>query len=248
LHSIKRLYGRRLGALDDKIGHVEDCYFDDKNWAVRYFVADTDWWNFPRRVLLSPHAFGPIPEHGTALPVHLTREQIKRSPSLKMEGPVTRDFETDYYSYYDWPFYWQGGWLWGPSDSPTRKQPMTNTAGCQTSTPPGPCAHQPVDANASLRSARAAFGLPVYSGADSVARVADFLMDEKNWRIRYLVLDAGHWYARKEVLISTRKVLSIDWDRSRVEITPTREAIERAEVRPVSHGCIAACHAGVPVS
>ena len=248
LHSIKSLYGKRLGASDDKVGHVEDCYFDDENWAVRYFAADTDWWNPPRRVLLSPHAFGPIPNHGKTLPVRLTREQIEKSPTLDLRGPVSREFETNYYRYYDWPFYWEGGCLWGPSDAPTRKSSLNQAPQRQTTNQPGNGDRQPDAPHTPIRSARAAFGLPVYSGANAIGRVADFLMDEKDWRIRYLALDIGHWYSRKEILISTRKILSIDWERSRVDATPTREEIERAVLRPRPRHFVAASEPGVPVS
>jgi hypothetical protein len=61
-------------------------------------------------------------------------------------------------------------------------------------------------------------------------------MDDKNGRVCYLVADVGHWFFPKKVLISTRQVQSIDWDRARVNITPTREAIKRVASRAVVHG------------
>ena len=42
LRSIKQMYGDKLGATDGEIGHVKDFYFDDKNWAIRYVIANTD--------------------------------------------------------------------------------------------------------------------------------------------------------------------------------------------------------------
>jgi hypothetical protein len=57
--SIGQLYGDKLGASDGEAGHVKDFYFDDKNWVVRYVVADTGSWLAGRQVLLSPLAFGP---------------------------------------------------------------------------------------------------------------------------------------------------------------------------------------------
>jgi hypothetical protein len=59
--SIKQLYRETLCALDGEIGHVEDFYFDDVNWAVRYLVADVHSWISGRQVLLAPHAFGSRP-------------------------------------------------------------------------------------------------------------------------------------------------------------------------------------------
>lgn len=56
LHSMKQLYGYKLGALDGAVGHVKDFYFDDRTWTVRYAVADTGSWIRGRLVLLSPRA------------------------------------------------------------------------------------------------------------------------------------------------------------------------------------------------
>ena len=56
LQSIEQWYGAKLGASDGDIGRVKDFYFDDRNWAVRYVVADTGSWLSDRKVLISPHA------------------------------------------------------------------------------------------------------------------------------------------------------------------------------------------------
>jgi len=58
LQSIKQIYRNKLGATDGEIGQVNDFYFDDKSWAVRYVVADTGTWLPGRQVLISPRAFG----------------------------------------------------------------------------------------------------------------------------------------------------------------------------------------------
>jgi len=55
LHSIKQLRGIRLGASDGVIGQLKDFYFDDRNWVVRYLVADTGNWLPGRKVLLTTH-------------------------------------------------------------------------------------------------------------------------------------------------------------------------------------------------
>jgi hypothetical protein len=235
LNGIKRLYGKKLEASDDRVGHVEDCYFDNVDWAVRYVAADTDWRAYPRRLLLSPHALGSVSTRAKSLPVHLTRDQIEKSPMLDWQSPVTREFEMNYYRYYHWPFYWQGGRLWGPSDFP---DPRPSNNGGQT----------PAKGDGHLISARKIFGFHVYSGADSDGRVADLLMDQETWHIGYLVLDTSHWYSHKEVLISTRKILSIDEIRGRVNVAPTKAEIARVVLRPVSHGRAAVCEPAMPLS
>jgi len=56
LLSLRQLYRKKLRASDGDIGHVEDFYFDDQQWAIRYVVADTGSWLSGRLVLVSPHA------------------------------------------------------------------------------------------------------------------------------------------------------------------------------------------------
>ena len=36
LHSAKALNGYKLDSLDGEMGKVEEFYFDDKHWVVRY--------------------------------------------------------------------------------------------------------------------------------------------------------------------------------------------------------------------
>ena len=44
LQRAKELSGYTLGASDGEIGKVREFYFDDRNWTVRYLVADTGGW------------------------------------------------------------------------------------------------------------------------------------------------------------------------------------------------------------
>lgn len=40
------------------------------------------------------------------LHVSLTRDQVKHSPDIDLEKPVSRQQETEYFQYYNYPFYW----------------------------------------------------------------------------------------------------------------------------------------------
>ena len=58
LRSMKDLEGYEIRATDGPIGHVEDFYFDDAAWVIRYLVVDTGTWLSGRKVLISPIAMG----------------------------------------------------------------------------------------------------------------------------------------------------------------------------------------------
>ena len=54
LQCICTLDGFSIHATDGEIGKVEDVYFDDNQWTIRYIVVRTGSWLFGREVLLSP--------------------------------------------------------------------------------------------------------------------------------------------------------------------------------------------------
>jgi sporulation protein YlmC with PRC-barrel domain len=223
LQSIKQLYGDKLGASDGEIGHVKDFYFDDQNWAVRYVVADTGSWLPGRLVLISPHAF-PEGFRGKILRVNLTRKQIENSPPIETHKPVSRQYEEEYYRYYGWPYYWQGDGLWGMSGFPILELP-TKPLLSEPATASGP---QPERADAHLRSTQAVNGYHLHASDGTIGHVCDFMIDDKSWAIRQLVIKTGHRFTGKEVQIPTGKVDRISYEDSTVLVNLTMEAVEQS--------------------
>jgi hypothetical protein len=224
LQSIRQLYGHQLAALDGDIGHVKDFYFDDRNWAVRYVVADTGSWLPGRQVLISPHAFGDLQPSGKLLPVKLTRKQIENSPSIELHKPVSRQYEEEYHRYYGWPGYWQGDGLWGVSGLPIAPLPL-NPVAAEGVPAIGP---QLQRADANLRSTQAVSGYHLQASDGIIGHVADFMMDDQSWAIRELVIRIGHRLSGKNVQIPTNAVDRISYEESTVFVKLTRGAIEQS--------------------
>ena len=224
LQSIKELYGNKLGASDGNIGHVQDCYFDDQNWAVRYLVADTGTWLPGRQVLISPHAFGSLHLDGKVLLVNLTRKQIEDSPAIESHKPVSRQYEEEYHRYYGWPFYWLGDGLWGMSGFPILELPAKSPPGGRV-TADGP---QPGRPDAHLRSAQAMNGYHLQASDGIAGHVCDFMMDAQSWAIRQLVIKTGHRFSGKEVQIPTRAVDRISYPDSTVFVNLTMEGVQQS--------------------
>jgi hypothetical protein len=82
LHKTNRMRGFHIHATDGGIGHVDDFLVDEGTWHVRYFVVDTSNWIGGRWVLISPTVVTRIDSFGSKMYVSLTREDIKRSPSI----------------------------------------------------------------------------------------------------------------------------------------------------------------------
>jgi len=219
LQNIKELYGNRLAALDGEIGHVEDAYFNDKTWAVRYLVANTGTWLSGRQVLISPHAFGHWDREGKSLLVNLTRKQIEDSPPIESHRPVSRQYEEEYYSYYGWPIYWDGGELWGLAQYPVSPPPSNEEVKARLQ-------HRRWD-DIHLRSTHAITGYHIQTTDGEIGHVTGFLVDEKSWAIRELVVQSGHWYSGKEILIPSAKVQRIDYKTAKVFVHLTKANIEQ---------------------
>lgn len=218
LQNTKELYGHKLTASDGEIGHVKDFYFDDKTWVIRYLVADTGSWLSGRQVLLSPHAFGRVNRDEKSFAINLTRKQIEGSPSIEQHKPVSRQYETDYYQYYGWPAYWNGGAMWGLGGYPMVMPPSKDQIEAQQQ-------HHHRD-DKHLRSAKATAGYSIHASDGEIGTVSGFMVDEKSWAIRQLVVDAGHWYSGKEILIAVNAVERISYEDSQVFVKLTKAAIQ----------------------
>ena len=216
LQSLKNLCRDKLGATDGEIGHINDCYFDDQNWVIRYVVADTGTWLPGRQVLLSPHAFGSsLHEVGKDLLVNLTRKQIENSPSIDLHKPVSRQYEEEYYRYYGWPYYWQGDGLWGMGGLPILELPPNHLPGNAAAANGLP----PQRADAHLRSTQSVNGYRLQASDGIAGHVCDFMMDTGSWAICQLVIKIGHRFSGKEVPMPAGKVDRVSYEESTVFVT-----------------------------
>lgn len=220
LQYIKQLYGSRLASLDGDIGHAKDFYFDDKAWVIRYLVADTGSWLTGRLVLISPHAFGKWDLYERKLHIKLRKKQIEDSPSIDAHVPVSRQFEEDYYRSFGWPPYWQGGQMWGMSGYPLVAAPLALDIATRKAQEPRADRH--------LQSAKTVTGYAVEASDGPIGHLSGFRVDEKSWAICDLVVETGHWYSGKEVLIPVEKVARIGYVESRVFVNLTRSEIQAA--------------------
>jgi len=98
LMSVKEMRGHLFVARDGEIGKVNDLYFDDDQWTVRYLVDKTGF--LGRQVLIAPVAITEINNDQEMIRVNLTREQIEDSPPLDREKPLSRDLETKIIEHY----------------------------------------------------------------------------------------------------------------------------------------------------
>ena len=100
LRSVNDLKGFEIVATDGEIGDIEEFYFDDERWAVRYIVVNTGNWLSGRQVLVSPFSVVKVDRENSKLHVDLTKSQVEKSPHIDTHHPVSRQMEAAHSDYY----------------------------------------------------------------------------------------------------------------------------------------------------
>ncbi len=119
LQSIANLKGFKALTSDGQVGKVVDFILDTDDMAVRYLVVDTGnlFAERDRYVLVSTCAIGEPDLATKTLPLSCTKEQVRTSPDLNLENPITHDQMEELHKHYDWEIFWSG---YGQAVSPAR--------------------------------------------------------------------------------------------------------------------------------
>lgn len=219
LRRIRELTSLTLLAANGEIGSVQEVYFDDRNWAVRYLVVKTGRWLLSREVLLAPAAVAEISDaHGT-IRVGLTKEQIRQAPPIEAAKPLSREYEEAYFRHFQWAPYWEPGpseWASAVPFPETPPVPIDTTL--------------PADApkNPHLRSSGEITGYDIEASNGAVGHLEDLVVDDETWTVRYLEVDTRNWLPGKKVLLQTVRIDHIDWAKRSVAVMLTKQAIESA--------------------
>jgi sporulation protein YlmC with PRC-barrel domain len=220
--NVNSLIGFTIGATDGEIGKVEEFYFDDETWTLRYLIVKTGGWLLGRKVLISPTALlSPDWEHHT-FPARLTQEEVKHSPDIDTDKPVSRQHELELYNHYSWPYevpvgvgFYGGLGMMGMADS---RIPFEEQIAAQQ-----PQQHK---GDPHLRSTKEVKGYTLHALDGEIGEVEDFIVDDTNWTIRFLVVDTGKWLPGKKVLIAPTWITKIQWETSTVEIDLNVETVK----------------------
>jgi len=219
-YNINSMIDYEIRATDGDLGKVVEFYFDDETWTIRYIIAETGNWLEGRKVLISPVAFGkPDPESRT-ISVNLTRSQVKNSPDIDTQKPVFRQHEEQLNEYYQWP--WRGGYGGSFGTTPLPLSDEDVLAEQEASAPE----HRD-DPN--LRSTRQVTGYHIHAADGEIGHVEDFIVDDEDWTIRFLVVDTTNWLPGKTVLLSPQWIKRLDWADSGVYYNLTRESVENSQ-------------------
>jgi hypothetical protein len=216
------LKGYLIEATDGSIGSVHDCLFDARTWKLRWLVVDTRTWLIGRKVLIHPSVFGQPDIDQLRLPVHLTKGQIKDSPEISFDLPVSAQMEKRIYGYYGWDPEWGGGGYFSGYPAPAYAEAAVpgRTASVYDS---GLDAGDP-----NLRSMAAVRGYHVEATDGLIGHIENFILDDVSWDVRYLIVDTKNWWFGQHVLISPFAVQRINWAEQTVRLDVSCDLVKNS--------------------
>jgi hypothetical protein len=210
LRSVRELFGYDILAIDGEMGKVSDFLFDDQAMLLRYLVVETGSWFSSKKVLLHPFSLGTPDWESRCFPVDLTMEQVANSPDIDLEKPVSLQHQARLHDYYSWPAYW------GPEPVPVPDQPA------RVPLDQG----EPEESDLHLRSCSEVIGYHIHALDGTIGHVEEFIVDDEDWVLRYMVVDTRNWLPGRKVLVSPAWVDNFSWSNSMVYIELLREVIE----------------------
>ena len=217
------------------IGHVKDFYFDDRAWIVRYLVVEAGAWLASRKVLVSPIAIGSADWPERLLHVRMTMDQVKKSPDIDTDKPVSRQHEVEYSGYYGYPYYWGGAGYWGGGMYPNLMMPAYGGHDSQQAVR---SEEQEAPARAEearsrnedphLRSCRAVMKYHVHASDGDIGHIEGMLVDDATWAVRYFIVNTSNWWLGHQVLVAPQWIEDVSSLDSKVSVKLTRQAIKEA--------------------
>ncbi|TDH28525.1 PRC-barrel domain containing protein [Segetibacter sp. 3557_3] len=224
--SVKSLLDFSIGATDGDIGKVSEFYFDDRTWMIRYLVAETGNWLSGRKVLISPESLLTPDWEQQAFAVSLTKEEVKSSPDIDTNKPVSRQQEAELDKVFPRTGFLAGGLGPGGVETSGTLIPIENMFDTANK--------NEEDNDPHLRSTKQVTGYSIKALDGDIGVVEDLIIDDTKLRVDYLVVDTGNWFAGKKVIISPKWIKEISWETSEVVVNATVDQVRNAPEYDVS--------------
>lgn len=225
--NIKSLIGYSMEATDGYFGKVEEFYFEDTTWVIRYLVLKTGNWLSYRKVLIAPQAIEKRAAEPGIFPVNLSKEQIRTSPDIDTDKPVSLRQDVHLYGHYAWQRYGGSGFYAGGSAAAMDNVPIIDEKIMKEADPND----KRSDDDLHLRSTKKIMGYHIHTSDGDFGRVSDFVFDDANGQIMYLVVDTPGWFDRNQIfLIETRIIKEIQWGNSKVVLNISTDEIKECPV------------------
>lgn len=227
LRKLQNLKGFTIHGKDDDLGKVEDFYFDQHRFVLRYIVVDTGSWLKNEQTLISTNAFKQVNYEQKEILVDLTSDELEEAPSLEKNRSVSKVMEEKIVKHFDWPIYWTSPLT---SDGPAIQAGSIireNLFNFDDLTDEEKRAEEE-EIESNLRSFNEVRGYHIQAEDKEFGHLEDLFVDEENWVIRYLLIDTRNILPGKDVLIAPEWLQNISWNQEKIFVSKTKKEIKNA--------------------
>ncbi|PWT95064.1 MAG: hypothetical protein C5B55_01720 [Blastocatellia bacterium] len=240
LRQIRQLGTYRLHATDGDIGHLEQFYFDDRDWKIRYFVLDIGTWLHGKKVLMSPSAIIDVDASTKTINAAFSKQQVQESDDVRMHKPEGLEQPHDYSVYFGWPYYLGLNAFNDPHSGsiPDSAHDSEKSKTSEQSFRPAYDEH--------LRSSKVVSRYHVMAVDGEIGQIEDGIVDDETWTIQYLVSTVRNRWSSKKVLLPTEWILWVNAAEQNVYVSLKRTKIITAPAfdpeKPLTHDFEIALH------
>lgn len=257
LFGVNKLKGYNLHAKDGQMGKLEEVYFDDGCWWIRYLVINVGSWLNRKQVLLIPDVVEGIDAESNEIAVSLMKKEVEGSPDALVITPVSREREIALHRHYDWTPYWHvdpvasAGYGRVPetivrpysgvkanvdvandatafADARVQDRASGVDAEANTREAEGKVFVAELHPSGRLQSSKDVSGYHVQAPDGEIGHVDDFLVDPTLQVIQYLVIDTRDWLPGKKVVVPPRFVSQLQSDGSKIHLGLSKDQIQQA--------------------
>lgn len=197
----KRAFGTAVDAEDGKLGTLCDLVFDDQTWNVTSLVLDAGTWLHSYRLTIPPSLIHRRQWSDHRLLISgLTREKVMEQPGTQKHDPAVETGALGDMGVVAWDFFW-------------------------IDVAPHPW-EAPADPH--LHGVREVTGYHLDATDGPLGHVADFVLDDEQWRMAFLVVDTRNWWPGKHVVISPVRVAGLDRHQRILHLNLSRSEIEHS--------------------
>lgn len=218
--SLKLHKSSKVFARDGEVGRLDQFFFDDRQWRVRYLIVDTGGWLVHNQVLIPPSVIDRVErvDHGYQVRLSLLRQQVEQSPDVDSDMPVSRQREVELFSYYRWPHDWTGAGVLGtaaflPTIPALDEEPIRlESAG-----------------DPHLRSSHEMLGYNVQAADGDFGHVVDFDVSAEDWIIKNFILEVRKGWHFFRYPVPAQSVRAVSWEDRSVTLS-----IGQSEIRQIA--------------
>ncbi|MBF9029041.1 PRC-barrel domain containing protein [Rhodobacterales bacterium HKCCE3408] len=214
-----------IKATDGRTGHVEDFYFDDNSWNVRYVVTRSGFLFTERQGLLKSTLLGMPDLERREVPVSVDKDQVETAEDPDADPPVSEQRNRDAMKYrFD---LWPPLMLGVPGAVFTPEQAEHQLYG-------GPAAERDIEKRSedpgdpNLRSVNEIAGYGIDASDGEIGSIVDVILDPEGWRVTHLVADTGTWLPGRQVVLPTDWIRAVSWAERNIIVNVSTEKVKNA--------------------